>query len=169
MKCFLYLFLFTGFLFTSESKAQTRFLVKLKNKAGTPFSFSNPLAYLSQRAIDRRLRYSIAIDSTDLPATPAYIIQIKSVPNVTVLNVSKWLNSVSIQTADPNAITTINGFSFVQSVTGLAARAANVVVPPNKFKTTESTDGLPSAQRTVEVEADFYNYGNNSFNEIKLH
>jgi hypothetical protein len=55
---------------------------------------------LSQRAIDRRIKYSIAIDSTDLPVTPSYITQIKNVPNITVLNVSKWFNSISIQTGD---------------------------------------------------------------------
>src|SRR5690349_10073982 len=98
----------------SESGAQlNRYVVKLRNKGGSPYSFSNPLVYLSQRAIDRRTKYGIAIDSTDLPVTPAYVNQIRSVPNVTVLNVSKWLNAVTIFTTDANAINTINGFPFV--------------------------------------------------------
>ncbi len=104
-------------LFFTETRAQfTRYVIKLRNKGGSTFSLSNPTAYLSQRAITRRTRYGIAIDSTDLPVTPSYITQIRNVPNVTVLNVSKWHNAVSIQTSDPNAITTINGLSFVQSV-----------------------------------------------------
>ena len=112
MKKLLPLVLFS-ILFVDESQAQfTRYLVKLKNKNGTPFTFANPLAYLSQRAIDRRTKYGIAIDSTDLPVTPSYVTQIRSVPNVTFLNVSRWMNAVTIQTTDPNAINTINGFSF---------------------------------------------------------
>src|SRR6187551_2667568 len=86
-------------LFFAETRAQfTRYVIKLKNKGGSAFSLSNPIAYLSQRAIDRRARYGIAIDSTDLPVTPSYFTQIKNVPNVTVLNISKWHNSVFIQT-----------------------------------------------------------------------
>jgi serine protease AprX len=113
MKKFLPVILCSFFLMSASQAQFTRYLVKLKNKGGSPFTISNPIAYLSQRAIDRRTRYGIAIDSTDLPATPAYVTQIRNVPNVTVLNVSKWLNSVSILTTDANAINTINAFPFV--------------------------------------------------------
>ena len=146
-KCLLLFLLLASVV--SESQAQfTRYLVRLKNKGGTPFTFSNPIAYISQRAIDRRTRYGISIDSTDLPVTPAYITQIKNVPNVTVLNVSKWQNAVSIQTSDANAISTINGFSFVQSVSGLAAKSGrNDETTRNKFALEEIVTELPSTQR----------------------
>lgn len=154
-----------------ESQAQfTRYLVRLKNKGGNPFTFSNPNAYLSQRAIDRRTRYGISIDSTDLPVTPAYVTQIKNVPNVTVLNVSKWQNAVSIQTSDANAIATINGFSFVQSVSGLAAKTGKSdEITRNKFALEEIVTELPATQRVEGVTADFFNYGPGSYNEIHLH
>ena len=64
----------------------------------------------------------IAIDSTDLPVNPSYVTQIKNVPGVTVLNISKRLNAVTIQTADANALNAINGFSFVRSASGIAAK-----------------------------------------------
>lgn len=113
-------------LFFAETRAQfTRYLIKLRDKGSSSFSLSTPTAFLSQRAIDRRTRHGIAIDSTDLPVTPSYITQIGNVPNVTVLNISKWQNCVSIQTSDPNAITTINGLSFIQSVTPIAAQTQN--------------------------------------------
>jgi serine protease AprX len=156
------------FFFINESPAQTRYLVKLKDKGSSPFSFSNPSAYLSQRAIDRRTKYGIAIDSTDLPATPAYVSQIRNVPNVTVLNVSKWLNSVSIQTSDASAITTITGFPFVQSVTALAARTAGREAGDDKFRTEEVTE-INTTEQTEEIFADYYNYGANSYAEINLH
>src|SRR5678815_998782 len=88
-------------LLFSEIQAQfTRYIVKLRNKGGTPFSLTTASAYLSQRAIDRRTRYGIAIDSTDLPVTPSYITQIRNVPNITVLNISKWHNSCLLYTSD---------------------------------------------------------------------
>src|SRR6185436_11417144 len=118
--------LFGSCLFFVETRAQfTRYVIRLKNKGGSTCSLSTPSAYLSQRAINRRTRYGIAIDSTDMPVTPSYITQIRNVPNVTVLNISKWHNSVSIQTSDPNAIITINGLSFVQSVAPIATRTQN--------------------------------------------
>src|SRR5438034_5367924 len=122
MKKILFVLILTG-IFSAASQAQlNRYIVKFKDKNGTPYSFSTPLAYLSQRAIDRRTRYGIAIDSTDLPCTPSYVTQVKNVANVTLLNVSKWMNAVTIQTTDANAITTINGFAFVLSTSGIAAR-----------------------------------------------
>jgi serine protease AprX len=169
MKRILLFFLFI-IAIASESGAQfTRYIVKLKNKGGTPYTFTNPTAYLSQRAIDRRSKYSIAIDSTDLPVTPSYLTQIRNVPNVTVLNVSKWLNSVTIQTSDANAITAINGLPFVQSVNGIAAKiAGNSGLYIDKFQKETSTM-LSPAERTEQIFSDYYNYGTNSFNEIHLH
>jgi len=158
------------FLAGNSSQAQfTRYIVKLKNKGGNPFSLAAPGSYLTQRAIDRRTRYNIPLDSTDLPVTPSYVTQIRNVPNVTILNVSKWLNSISILTTDANAISTISGFSFVQSVGGLAARNAGELgsTTRNKFLQEEIIDPLPPT--LGRIAADFFNYGTTSYNEIHLH
>ena len=159
--------------FVTESQAQfTRYIVKLKDKGNNPFTLAAPANYLSQRAIDRRTRYGIAIDSTDLPVTPSYVAQIGNVPNVTILNVSKWLNAVSIQTSDANAITAINAFPFVKSVGGLAARNTGDEPGPvrNKFIIEETITPLPAQEeRTEQLTGDFFNYGTSSFNEIHLH
>ena len=152
-------------LFTDIHAQFTRYVVKLKNKGGNPFSISAPTAYLSQKAIDRRTRYGVTLDSTDLPVTPSYTTQIAGVANVTVLNVSKWHNSVSIQTADPNAITTINGLSFVQSVSAIAARSQN----PTKEKLIITDQPYTPSQRSTGITADYFNYGAGSLAEINLH
>jgi serine protease AprX len=168
-KCLLLLITFS--LFAAEAEAQlSRYLVKLKNKAGTPYTFTNPSAYLSARAIARRTKYNIAIDSTDLPVTPAYLSQISSVPNVTVLNVSRWLNQLSIQTTDPNAINTINGFSFVESVTAFALRTTTTEngKPRNKFELEEPPVEAPG-QRIQQTTANYFDYGTNPLNEMLLH
>ncbi|MFI5133770.1 MAG: S8 family serine peptidase [Chitinophagales bacterium] len=169
MKQFLLLFSVV-LLINTESPAQfTRYIVQLKNKGGNPFTLANPTAYLSQRAVDRRTRYGIAIDSSDLPVTPSYVTQIKNVANVTLLNVSKWLNSITIQTSDANAITTISGFSFVKTVSGIAARMAdNNNIPTDKFGEETVTGTIPVA-RGEGITGDFFNYGANSFAEIHLH
>ncbi|HYK57399.1 MAG TPA: hypothetical protein VEV15_13105, partial [Flavisolibacter sp.] len=88
---------------TGEAQS-TRYVIKFKNKATNPYSPGNPSAYLSSRAIERRTKYTIAFDSTDLPVTPRYIDSVRLAGTVTVLNVSKWLNAVTIQTTDAAAL-----------------------------------------------------------------
>jgi len=166
-------FLLLLVLFSSsitESQAQfTRYIIKLKNKGGTPHTFSSPINYLSQRAVNRRIRYGIAIDSADLPVTPSYISQIGAVPNVTILNVSRWLNAITIQTNNAASLTTINNFPFVQTVNGIAARTSdNGRAHSNKFEMEEIVTHLPSSS-TESITADYFNYGTNSFNEIHMH
>jgi serine protease AprX len=153
-------------LLLSQTQAQTtRFIVKFRDKATNPFSLSNPLAFLSQRAIDRRTKYSIAIDSSDLPVTPRYIDSIRLAGTVTILNASKWLNSISIQTTDPAALIKINSFPFVQSVTGIAARFAASNFERKFEDGTRPT--LPQLKET-SLNSGFYDYGV-SVDQIHIH
>ncbi|MCO6498025.1 MAG: S8 family serine peptidase [Chitinophagaceae bacterium] len=106
-----------AFIFLSmpgQSQPATQYLIKLKNKTGTPFSIDRPQEFLSQRAIERRQKQGIAIVENDLPVNPAYLDSIASVENVTVKNVSKWLNQVCIVTSDVTALDRIAQFTFVQ-------------------------------------------------------
>ncbi|MFC0772443.1 S8 family serine peptidase [Terrimonas alba] len=164
MKGFLFFLLI---LFLAKSEAQpTRYLVRLKDKATTNFSLSNPSAYLSQRAIDRRARYNIPIDSSDLPVPSSYITQIKNIARVEIINISKWLNAVVIRTTDANATAAINSLSFVENVSSVAARPINNI--ENKFRETISLLA-PTAPRSRQTASDYYDYGANSYNEIHLH
>jgi len=105
----------------TQSQSLPKFWIKLTDKAGTPYSISTPTAFLTQKAVQRRINQGIAIDVTDLPVNPAYISQIAGVSNVNLLYASKWLNAVaiSINSSSPSVITTatnaISTFSFVQS------------------------------------------------------
>ena len=111
---------------TSEAQL-SKYIIKFRDKGSNSFSFSNPAAYLSQKAIDRRTRYSIAIDSSDLPVTARYLDSIRLSGTVTILNVSKWLNAVSIQTTDAAALAKIRTFPFVQVVSGIALRTTSAI------------------------------------------
>lgn len=164
--------IFSCLFFLGNVHAQfTRYIVTFKDKNGTPFTLANPSGYLSQRAIDRRSHYQIAVDSTDLPVNASYLSQLANVPNVTLLNVSRWLNAVTIQTSDANAITTINALSFVRSTAGIGAKKGTAALSDiENFKLEHEFTSLDNlGQRTTRVAADHYNYGTNSFNEIHLH
>ncbi|MDB5207561.1 MAG: family serine peptidase [Flavisolibacter sp.] len=148
------------------SEAQfSRYIIQFRNKAGSSFSLNNPIQYLSQKAIDRRTRYSIAVDSTDLPITPRYIDSIRLAGAVTILNSSRWLNQVSIQTSDAAALSKINSFPFVQVVAPIASRTAATLA--NKKPDAESQRVLNTAG-TTNVTADFFSYGS-SYNQVHIH
>ena len=167
MKKYLPLLLIVFLCSSLSTQAQfTRYIVRLKDKGSNPYSLANPSQYLSARAIQRRTRYGIAIDSADLPITPRYIDSIRLAGAVTILNYSKWLNQVAIQTTDATALAKINAFPFVISAGPIAALIQPVEHPVNKQLDAPSTiipgDPIP------QVVTDYYNYGQ-SYGQIHLH
>ena len=136
--------------FSVEISAQTNyyFYVQLKNKNNSPYSLSSPAAYLSQRAINRRITFNIAMDSTDLPVNPAYVQQIENL-GVHVHCASKWMNGVTVKLTDSTKMAQVRLLPFVSFVqyTGLLVGAA--LAPPTKQNTKESLNyGIASGQIT---------------------
>lgn len=166
MRKSLFLFFILTALAHEISFAQfSRYIIRLKDKVGTPFSINNPSGFLTQRSIDRRVRYSISIEETDLPINPAYIDSIiNTAPDVTILNTSKWLNQVCILTTNAVALAKINSFSFVMSSNPVALRMQT-------GKSTKKIVGTPvqngAASRPLNP-ADYFNYGL-SYQQIHLH
>jgi serine protease AprX len=162
--------LFVSFLTTAlPAAAQNRYLVTFKNKGGSSYTLANPSAYLSARSIERRTRYGIALDSTDLPVTPSYIEQVENVAGVTVLNVSRWINQVSIQISDAGAVTaalaTINSFAFVQTSAPIAARTMS----EGRTNDRKLEDAFtPFTAREMEVQDNYYSYGSN-YSQVRIH
>ncbi len=91
------------------------FYVQLSDKNNTPYSISNPSAFLSQRAIERRVAMGISCDSTDLPLQPNYVNQIAN-SGVKIHSKSKWLNGLTVTTADTSMIAQIRNLEFVKQV-----------------------------------------------------
>jgi subtilisin family serine protease len=91
------------------------YLVEFTDKAETPHGIYNPATFLSQRAIDRRLRQGIAIDETDLPVVPAYVDSLKKL-NITILHTSKWMNAAIVRSSNQQLMDTLSRVSFVKSV-----------------------------------------------------
>jgi serine protease AprX len=143
-----------------------KIIIQLRDKAASSYSISTPSAYLAERAIQRRIRYNIAIDSLDLPVSSKYIDSLRTAGNITVLSTSKWLNQVLIETTDQNALKKIQSFSFVKATRGVGYRSINNLIN-DKFK--EPTAAVsPTAKRMEEVSDNTYNYGNN-FGQVHIH
>jgi serine protease AprX len=141
----------------------SKYLIQFKDKKGTPFAISDPSQFLSQKSIERRARQNILVDETDLPITPVYIDSIVESGAVTILNKSKWLNQVCIQTNDSIALAKINSFGFVSGSRPLKRPTVNNQAP--RFKKSITTN---SPVQAAKATADHFNYGS-SYSQINIH
>jgi serine protease AprX len=164
-KLLLFVFLFADHPNTFAQ--YSRYIIQLKDKAGTPFSIIDPSQFLTQRSISRRTRYNIPVDQSDLPVTPAYLDSIRLAGNVTIINVSKWLNQVCIQTTDAAALSKINTYSFVLASSPIAPRAQSITAPVNKQLDPPKDTAAAIAARP-QNPADLYNYGV-AYPQVNLH
>ncbi len=164
--------LFLSFFFFLNTQAQTRYIIKFKDKGTNPFSIANPSAYLGPRALQRRVRYNIAIDSLDLPVTPRYVDSVRLAGVVTILNTSKWLNQVTIKTTDAAALAKINSFPFVVSSVAVASFTNTQSTPVNKILDVAIDTPIPSDNSgnyfTAETTANTYSYGKSN-GQVRIH
>lgn len=149
----------------------TRYLVQFTDKKGTAHTLSAPGTYLSVKAIERRTRQHISLDSTDLPVSAPYLDSLRKIPGVTILNTSKWLNQVLIRTTDANALATINSYPFVKALSPLGLRT-QTSQDPNRINTFIETV-TPLAPAAIDQTArttgeQVLNYGSN-YNQIHIH
>ena len=160
---FFFIFLFSFFFFTKSYSQYSRYVIQLKDKTGTPYSIDTPSKFLTQRAIDRRLRYNIPVDSSDLPIVPRYLDSIANAGGVTILNYSRWFNQVSIRTYDTATINKINSFSFVVNTAPVAARPSlGLISRPAE------TDSLFPTPLLSNQLPDVYSYGL-AFGQVNMH
>ena len=144
----------------------SKVIVQFTNKNTNPYSLSAPEQYLSARAIQRRTRYALQPDSTDLPIVPRYLDSVKAQGAVIILSQSKWLNQVLIQTSDSAALQKIRALPFVKFSQGVAFRTIPTQAPVNKREpAVETSRPANQAQRTT---ADVFNYGS-SYKQIHIH
>lgn len=99
----------------SAAPPQYAFRVQFKDKQGS-LSLSNPLLFLSQRALDRRSAQSILLDSTDQPVVSAYINDVLSSTSGKFHCASKWMNSCVVLLTDSSQILNIQSKPYVADI-----------------------------------------------------
>ena len=147
--------------------APDKYWVRFTNRFNSPYSIENPGEYLSQRAIDRRAQFNIPIVENDLPVNPQYIQAVANT-GVTILNASKWFNSVTIYTTDPNALDQISQFDFVLSVSKAGGKPNGSGDFVKEYFANESFASGPEESSLKSISAgDSYDYGE-AFNQIHM-
>ena len=98
--------------------APDRFWVQFTDKNNTPYSIDRPEEFLSERSIQRRIKYGVALDEKDIPVNPSYIEAVENA-GATILNPSKWLNGVTIETNSESVLNAIEKLPFVKKTRAL--------------------------------------------------
>lgn len=113
------LFLAFALITNIFSQSHYKFAVYFADKSpvGYPYNLSSPLDFLSQRSIDRRTKYGIALTTTDLPVAPSYIAGVLGISDsIKFYNKSNWLNCIVVGTNDSTLADSIDQLSYVSQV-----------------------------------------------------
>ena len=91
-----------------------KYRISLKDKAATTYSLERPAEFLSEKAIARRRKQNLPIDSTDLPVCKRYIDEI-SRQGANIVVTGKWENFVTVSCNDSTLIDRIAALPFVKA------------------------------------------------------
>ena len=116
LKIFSFLAAFLGLI--HQGWSQDRYAVFFSYKPQTGYSLATPEAYLSTKALSRRGREKIGIDSLDLPVAQKYLNGV-AIHAQELLYSSKWLN-VALVVANPEGVKALQALPYVQRVSWVA-------------------------------------------------
>lgn len=165
-KLFLCLLLFAicHFLAGQEKNCYRLYLT---DKNNSPYSESAPQEYLSQRAIEKRQRFQIAITEEDLPVNPHYLRSIENISSdIRILARTKWFNTVTIYCPDTSFIAQINALPFVISDKTMPVGALDIVSKgADKLQVEQQEISSPPLDQKNDNVYD-YGYG---YGQIAIH
>ena len=62
----------------------------LTDKLPSIHMMSNPLSFLSAKALERRRRQGISVDTLDVPVAQQYVDEVEKLPGMKVVSRSRW-------------------------------------------------------------------------------
>jgi hypothetical protein len=89
-------------------------MVFFKDKAMSPYSTAQPLQFLSQRAIDRRIKQGIAVTDQDIPVNENYVQGVSNT-GANVFFRTRWMNGVLVQ-CDAGLVSILRDLPYVDHV-----------------------------------------------------
>lgn len=125
----------------------------------------HPEKYLSERALERRLRQGLEVDVTDVPINSKYIKQIESAGLPVILR-SKWNNTVVVQCEDTTLLQRVESLPFVKKV----EQVAQYLKPSDNVE--KNRDSTPLPTEDVAKSDELYGGGQSQIaklNGISLH
>lgn len=135
----------------SAQTEQYAFRVSFTDKNETSYSLAAPSAYLSARAIERRNKYNITVDSTDIPVVHDYVDSVLEVTDGILHLTSRWQNYCVVLLEDSARILNLQNISFVKSVRKVAYYANGLHQMP-----APTPDSSNNGEKPTDFDTDFY-------------
>ena len=120
--------------FPLQAQKTYKYRVILTDKVGTEYVLDRPQDFLSQRALERRQRQQLPVDSTDLPVSRSYMEALKEV-GMNIIVTSKWNNTAVVEVTDTLLMNRVEDMPFVlrlfqkRSATRRGAMRGMLIVP----------------------------------------
>jgi serine protease AprX len=140
------------------------FRVSLKDKKGSAHSLKHPEKFLSEKALQRRRKQNLPVDSTDLPLSEKYINKLTK-EGLQVIGGSKWNNTVLIKSEKESLSPQLARFPFVTNCVKVFTAPDSILIEKPASVVTDS-----AAMR--EVSTHRYGRGRHQIemlNGLKLH
>ena len=160
--------IFFGFWSTSE--AQDRYAVFFKYKPQDSYSLSQPEQFLTQKALERRAREGVSVDSLDLPVSQKYIDQLEEKAHY-LLYPSKWMNALLLVTDEAGALE-MEALPFVDRVEMVALDfipSPNARVGKKIFASVSLKICLPVNHRKLGTNENPYDFQNSLLGIPEMH
>lgn len=133
-----------------------KYRVNFRDKAETTYTLDNPSAYLSERALERRMRQRLPVDSTDLPVCQSYIDMLVG-KGVCPVSKSKWNNTVVVQVSDTSVIDKVAALPLWQ-LSGKCGQLPTVSLP-----------AMPTVKEVTNKVTKSNNYYGDAWRQIAVH
>ena len=162
LRPFLLLFIILLSGIDAFAQSQFAFRISFTNKTPTPYSLSSPNAFLSSRAIARRLTQAIDIDSADLPLVQQYIDSTLKLTNGILHIRSRWQNSCVILLADTSNIALLRSQSFISQAQFIALFTSPL------HTTVATTNKQPQTNKALRKTTAGIGYYGDAYDQIKI-
>ncbi|MBR4267539.1 MAG: S8 family serine peptidase [Bacteroidales bacterium] len=142
--------------FSNQSFAQYKvypgkYAVKFTDKNNSPYSLERPNEFLTQKSLDRRAKFGIKLNDSDLPVNPQYVDSLKSL-GFKIQGTSKWLNC-AVVICDSTDVEKLKNLSFVDYDYVWRQKIENA--PKNREEIKRPKISKKSLDKTIKLD-----YGN---------
>jgi len=159
LQLFTLLFFINAFSVSTDLYAQKSgkgsYFVQFTDKKNTPYSLNNPLAFLSQRSLDRRKRNSAPLISEDLPVNPAYVDSLRA-KGARLMFTSRWFNAATVAVDTDLVMLEIAKLPFVKGYQKVyRKKSGNLHSIDNGDELLRRTNYGPSSKQITMLNGDY--------------
>jgi subtilisin family serine protease len=148
----------------SAQVAPNKYIVSFSDKNNSVYNVNQAIDFLSQKAIDRRLKYNIAITDEDFPVNQNYLQALENI-GVNIINTSRWNNAALIFVSDTTLLPQIQQLPFVINVKKQQIIAKNNSSNRDKW---QIFDEINQNQKPLNFSKTTLDYGL-AFQQIIMH